>query len=60
MATPMDVSLRLELFITWGRPGDFPLLLDSARDLGNGDTGIAKSTEFYGQFPFTRCFGRTF
>lgn len=60
MTIPMDVSLRLKLFIPQGRPGDLPLPLDAARDVGNGDTGIAKSTEFYGQFPFTQCFGRTF
>ena len=53
VATPLDVSLRLKLFITWGRSGDLPLALDSTRDMENRDTGITKFTEFHGQFPFT-------
>lgn len=47
VATPMDVSLRLKLFVTWSRSGDIPLALDSAHDTENGDTGITKLTELY-------------
>lgn len=55
VVTPMDASLR-----PWSRSGDLPLALDSALVMEHGDTGITKFTEFYGKFPFTQCFGRTF
>lgn len=48
VATPMDASLRLELFITWGRSGDLSLALAFAHDMENRDTGITKFAEFYG------------
>lgn len=48
VATPMDASPRLKLFITWGRSGDLSLALAFARDMENRDTGITKFAEFYG------------
>lgn len=46
VATPIDASLTLQLFITWSRAGDLLLALDSAHDMEKGSIGMTKSTEF--------------